>query len=475
MKGTLFSADFITDQDGNERLLELNTDTQVYGGFESELSFDPLIDVLTDNSASIKEVHVVYKENIHSNFEALLSSSIATNAPWITTYEQHKIAATSIYPTSPTDSGSRFILRCAYNENAILDSTYAKGTFNALKLMYQNDATGSIPELYHSSSAGYYNTLISATLPTQTNVPHLVRKHTVEQTHEMLELLTIGSSSMTDQERFQLAIDENADTTRFIQKFYIGTDAYSRGKAASTRGYYITYGSNLDVIELAVGETDARFDLPTTLDASLTSSANINKVNRKHFYELTNKPFTTAEDYGILSEEQIQLSDLTYISASSVTTSSVLRSYHLNGIPDSDSVDVIDAWSIDGSVLPTGSYFSTASVIGYSSVTNKSNVLIQLEDSNGDLHDYGNATRVLVYDTVADKLKFKAANMVTSIHQLVQISGSHLPVSRSFTSIMENSDNKFHDYNVESDDLFITKTGPSPKAVIAHNILAGKV
>ena len=472
MKGTFFSADFVVDQNDNARLLEINTDTQVYADILPSMSFQPLIDVLTANSSSINEFHVVYKENIHKDFEAKLSQSIADNCSWINTYTQYKTPADSIYPTNPTDSGSRFILRCAYNENAILDSTYAKGTLNTCTLMIDNNATSSVAEIYHSSSTGLWNNLLDAPINSQSNVPHVVSKRTTEQTHDPMRIYTMGSSSATNADRYTGLIHTKGRTDFFFQRYYISNTAYGSGKAKSIRSYHITYGSDLDVITLASGEQTAILDLPTSINKDDSTRATL--VNYKHFYEFTTKPFITNADNGILGEEGIQLQDLTWVSASAAQTGSVVRSYHIPGLPDSDSESVIDAWEITGSnQLPAGGYYTTASIDTISSKYPKSQHLIELIDDNGDAHEYGGRTRLLVHDSQANKIHFLNAEFLTDIHSLVQVSGSHLPISYSNYAILDSQE-KFYDLDVETEDIFFTKTGLSPKVVVAHNIVTGK-
>jgi hypothetical protein len=125
MKGTIFSADFIKDADANLRLLELNTDTgfitNTLTGVDSRFDFTAFISVL--NSNSISELVIIYK-SFHLEFVELLKVVIARDATFITTVTEQKELINTIYPTAPTDSDSKFILRCAYDENALFDSTY---------------------------------------------------------------------------------------------------------------------------------------------------------------------------------------------------------------------------------------------------------------------------------------------------------------------------------------------------------------
>ena len=50
MKGTLFSADFVKDTNGNLRLLELNTDTDFWSGSLHQINFTEFFSVLSTNN-----------------------------------------------------------------------------------------------------------------------------------------------------------------------------------------------------------------------------------------------------------------------------------------------------------------------------------------------------------------------------------------------------------------------------------------
>ena len=77
MKGTLFSADFVKDNSGNPRLLEINTDTTLIESvIDTQADFTDFHSVLSSNN--ISEVHVVFK-GFHKPLVAAISSSVAAN------------------------------------------------------------------------------------------------------------------------------------------------------------------------------------------------------------------------------------------------------------------------------------------------------------------------------------------------------------------------------------------------------------
>ena len=109
MKGVLFSADFAIDENDDPRLLELNTDTVIYASFTSSINWSNLTDVINSNS-EIKEFHLIYKKRIHEREVPLISQSVASNCPNVETYGTTEIGYDDPFPTSPEDSGSKFIL-----------------------------------------------------------------------------------------------------------------------------------------------------------------------------------------------------------------------------------------------------------------------------------------------------------------------------------------------------------------------------
>ena len=134
MKGTLFSADFVKDSSGNLRLLELNTDT----GFIAEtiqsnrFDFTDFKNLLSTNN--ITELVVVYKI-FQGEFIDALESYINSDATFITTITKQIEDSDTIYPAAVVDSDDKFILRLAYDENALFDSTYCKERARCTKII----------------------------------------------------------------------------------------------------------------------------------------------------------------------------------------------------------------------------------------------------------------------------------------------------------------------------------------------------
>ena len=136
MKGTLFSADFVKDGNGDSKLLEINTDTACIAGLAPNIDFTDFYSVLSSNS--ITDLQVVYKE-----FQEPIIGRLEAQKPEGVTITKHKEIHSSIYPAAITDQADRFILRMAYDENALLDAIYAKNDHNIHSLFHTSAESAS--------------------------------------------------------------------------------------------------------------------------------------------------------------------------------------------------------------------------------------------------------------------------------------------------------------------------------------------
>ena len=129
----------------------INTDTGIASASFQHFDFSPLYTTWTDNT--ISELHIIYKDH-QKEFVEFFSSSVDSDYSGTIGINLHIEEGNTIYPYTITDAAEKFILRLAYDEAAILDSTYAKNNLNLLDLFYDNNATASIATYYHSGSGG---------------------------------------------------------------------------------------------------------------------------------------------------------------------------------------------------------------------------------------------------------------------------------------------------------------------------------
>ena len=373
MKGTLYSADFVKNSNGDIKLLELNTDTDFPSASLDHFNWTPFIDLIS--SESINNIHVVYKgfqQYIVDNLsESLQSISYSGN------FETTKETQDTIYPTDIPDSQTKFILRLAYNEAAIFDSEYCKTEVPLYKLY--TDATGSESSMvvnhYVSSSADnyVYNNLTETF--NSTNVPDVAIK-TNDTDGPKLNFYKIGNSTDTNSNRYNNFIS-NSYQDGYVISNYVDTsdgDNYMH----SYRTANILYGTDLTSLNISMYKIKSWVDKPTSI--SYDDSQVINLIENKHRYEFaTNWPKEYWKNQGgVWSESELIDENGSVVLAKNTIVDNRYQSIDIVGLPDGDNADEIFSWSHSGSSLPDGTSITSSALVSKDSASVQYGVLTEI-------------------------------------------------------------------------------------------------
>ena len=462
MKGTLFSADFIEDSNGDLRLLELNTDTAVTDNGLAYINFNGLVDIISTNS--ISEVHVISKE-FHKNLVSLLSQSLHDSAVSISVFQNIVEEPNSIYPTSVEDSSDKFILRMAYDESAIFDSEYTKNKLGPLSLFTNSGDSGSVAEYYISSSdEGIFDFLPSEF--NSSNMPDIAVKNLQIDVNNPIDFYKIGKSSDTDSDRYT-ELKSYFDSDKLVLKFY---ENPSDSKVKSIRSLNIIYGGNLDIINLGNFIGEGLFEKPTSIEYD--DSLIANKINVKHYYELTTSfpRFNTIENWGgIFEEEEIVKADGSTVLIASASVGDEFKSYFISGSPNTDVVAEFMEWSYPGSELPSGS-FETSSILLNNieqSITYNLVVHVTMEDSSS-FRAAGGA-HMLVYDSNEERIKYEDTyNLDANRYKLINLSGGVVDISSVVFEVLDGTYST-HILDMESTDTYFLSEGGLNVKIVTHN------
>jgi intein/homing endonuclease len=466
MKGTLFSADFIEDANGNLRLLEINTDTSVTNF--SCFDYSDFISLLETNG--IKKVVVIHKPVLHQEMVSHLNAALKEHAPFIVDFKEVREGPNVIYPTAVKDDDDTFVLRLAYDETSIFDSEYAKGKLNLLSLFYDANEKESVVEFAHKSHLGNYNSFTKDDF-NPTNIPDAVSK-TIVETHRMAKFYKVGSETPIEnnQTRWDNFIHQISGPNVVVQKYHVNPKALKENKVESIRTYSIVYGFDLDLVHIAHYKKTAIFELPTSL--SYDETTYVSKLDNKHFFEFaTNYIKYDGQSEGILNTHLIIKSDDSEAEAGSLVVGDTLKSYFVNGTSLSGNDYHINNWSITGSDLPEGSYM-TSSVIVYKntkSLDNKSLSKLTV-DNNEDSIYISPIKSFLVYDSTADTTLWKAAiDINVDTDNLINYGGSLAKVTSN--ELFITSDNGFSliELDVEDTDTYIIAGTTPINSFITHN------
>ena len=458
MKGTFFSADFIKDNSGNLRLLELNTDTAVVDGAISQLNYSAIETLISESS--IDEVHVIYKtfqENFVNEFSSRITQNTAASVNLI-----HEDEST-IYPTTIEDADNRFILRMAYDESAIFDSTYCKNSINPLSLFTSSSFGQYVAEYYISSSDYFYNGLNTTLNPT--NIPDVIVKPTNNVPSQPNNFYKIGLSSLDLDTRWA-TFTSSFDADNLIINFYNDSNDT---KVKSYRSFNIIYGSNLDVLNLGDYEIEALFEKPTSIAYDDTSIKN--ELNIKHYYEVTtNYPkFSSWGSWnGIFQDEQILKSDDTLVPIPSASVGDSFKSYFISGSPNTDVSYEFMKWSYPGNELPSGSYATSSILIDNLKQPISYNTVVKTTIGENNSFRASGASHVLVYDSGSNVIRYEEiCNLDTGSHYMFDASGSTIPITDVTFEILDGDYSQYI-IDMESTDTFFINTGLGIK-IVTHN------
>lgn len=454
MKGTLFSADFVKDNSGNPRLLEINTDTNVIADTHDDIiDYSAFHTLLNDNN--ISEVHVVAKV-FHQPWLAKMSASIAANCAGVTTWNETVEEATTVYPTSVSDADDKFILRLAYDENAILDSTYAKTDFNTYKLFSDNSNDASVVQAYHSSSLGELNTLTEQF--NGSNSPDIAVRGTYPG-KLALQWYKIGKSSLSDADRITEFKSEVSTTSNVLTNYY---NSGSQSTVKSLRSFQIVYGDNLDLCYIGQYEIDAL--LPIEGDISVDDSNIANKVPKKHYFEYSTNDIN--DDDGVWQEEGINLEAGGSHVAKDAVVGSEYDAYFVSGSPDTDSNVLLSKWSVAGPGLPAGS-FSTSSILEAKvSQSVASQAIRKISFTDGTELRAGGGNRILTNATESNSISYFLVRDLKNGYEVFDKDGNRKTINATQVEILDNeSDALTVQLSVESVDNYIV----SQSSAVLHN------
>lgn len=468
MKGTFFSSDFVIDNNGNERLIEINTDTNIIPSvIESGIiDYTEFFDVLQSNGMT--ELTVIYKPDLHINMVNHLSQSVIDSASFISTFTKIELPSDNIFPTYPTETDTQFVLRMSYDEVAILDSEYAKGTLNLLALFADNDDSASVVNFYHSSSLyGSYNTL-DYTI-NNTNVPDVAVKPIFEQ-HTPIGFYKLGNSTETNETRWNSFIESATNSFSVLQQYHFNSDSVVDNKVTSIRNFSIVYGPDLTIVPVGEYSIDAILDLPTSLNSEIDDAIIANKLSNKHYHEFTTnapKPFTS----GLLGTTMVLMSDGSYVQLQDLKENDAVESYFIVDSPQNDNTIELLNWKSEGIPFPTGSYLTSSLVVSSFVEDTEYNTINELVIDSDDKIYAGTKKMFLVYDSSSNATVYKYAMSIDpTIDYLYDLSASIFPITENNMYVLEDDNYKLAEIDVEYTDTYLISGSNHYNSVITHNV-----
>jgi hypothetical protein len=460
MKGTLFSADFVKDSNGDLRLLELNTDTSIVKNELSNLNLVEFSNILQTNN--ITELDIIYKPIYHLGIVTRISDYITENCQFITSINLHDEQGNTIYPTSIEDANDKFVLRMAYDESALFDSEYCKNRLNVYNLFTENSITDNCVAYYHSSSIGEFDTLTREVNPS--NIPDATIKD-IDETYNPIDFFKINTESGTIEENWNNFLTQNSGEDKLIEQYHFHSSSVdTNNHITSIRFVGIVYGSNLDFIELASFKKSSIFELPSSLNLDLET----NKLKDYHFYEFVTNAIKS-DSAGILSSHEVLMEDDTWKEISDIQVGESVKSYYISSSLqyESDLTSLMNSY--DGNQFPSGSYLTSSVVVFKDSKNLKYNSMIEMS-VDGDSLFAGTNKGYLIYDSLTNKSSFKPIHEINSDTDfLYDLNGEMIKVDEVNFYVSSDNELSFVELDVEDTDTYIINGSTAFNSLVTHN------
>lgn len=472
MKGTLFSTDYVLDSNGNPRLVELNTDTgAISKTFGTHLHVDGFINMLS--SSNIDTVAFVYK-GFQQNMVDWINDQLTVSASFITTIDQIEEAENTIYPTAVPDTSNKFILRMAYDENAILDSTYAKHKTNLHKLFTDYTSSMDTVEYYYSGSDGIYDTVNTSSLLNSHSeaefLPDFVIKTKSEVQQDVI-FSKVGLSTSSSIDRYNKFKDTIDTTNEYFEKFHfedIDISGSADRKLQSIRSFDIIYDTSLTLMNLGRYCIECYFDIPTS--ASLHSegfyddNTTRNDYNEYHKHEFSTKFVKSGQ--GLQKNEiLIGTGSNNFIVAENITVSSSIQSFYISGSDLSDLDYSFIKTEFTGQQMISGSYVTSSLVEDIITSSKEKSTISEIVLSDGTNIYSGMSKHFFTYNTGSNVSRYvMAIDIDPDIHFIHTYDGNIAEVSQSNMVILKQPET-LYSFDVENVDTMLLSGSKS----IVHN------
>jgi len=460
MKGTLFSADFVKDSNGNLRLLELNTDTGIVQNELSHINLIEFANILQSNN--IVELDIIYKPVIHSQLVSHISNYITDNCEFITSINLHDENVNTIYPSTVPDTENKFVLRLAYDESALFDSQYCKNRLNLYNLFTENNITDYCVAYYHSSSLGVFDTLTKEI--NDSNIPDATVKD-IDELFNPIDFFKIKTDFETNEENWNQFLNDNSGQDKIIEQYhYHPSSIDGNNHITSIRVLGIVYGPNIDFIQIASFKKSSIFEIPSSIDLE----SETNKLKDYHFYEFVTNMFKP-DSGGILSSHEVLMEDDTWKEISDIQVGESVKSFSINTSLQGDSD--LESWtkSYEGNQFSDGSFITSSVVVFKGSKNLRYNSIIELIVDNDSLFA-GTDKGYLIYDSLTNQTSFKAvANLNANTDYLYDINGELIKLDEVNFYVSTENELSFVELDVEDTDTYIINGSTAFNSLVTHN------
>ena len=449
MKAVLIGSDFLLDDDGNARLVELNTSAGIYQSMLPHLDFSGLEALLQTNSIA-ELVYIFNDQQLVTDPKFRANLSLGSKLQSICdslgiTYTPYQVSTYATTVPYVEDSPTKFILRQAFDSTALIDDVYCADKGNLQELIQSQSY--AIPAGFDATKAP--NVVVKSVQP-QYDAKVYPEVHTI-----------------TNQTEYDTLV-ANTTAPYFIQEFINSENNVIQGRYSIIRSLDLVYGSTLDTLHLGSYHQTSPYSLdiwPDELQAGTTALTNKSRIKWISKLSTDNQKNV----YHVDEDTKIVTPTGEYISIQDVEEGTVVKSVQFSNLP-TGSVDVL-AFSSSFAEMESSLQVNSANVVGFISSSLETVYLnVTLEDGT----TWDDSTRSTFYTEVSGSTvtRFKSLSQVELGDKVILLDvATNELLKKEVIALDAVYDTKLiYELDVEEQDIFLSILDESTNiALVQHN------
>ena len=367
MKAVVIATDYVKDTNGEFKVLEINTQTQiVFKDVTNYLDLDGLDQFVSDNGITNIELILPKISGNHTiDVESTLTGStgISIDMAIHNQYNSSSVSVQTHYTalnstTIPfiEDNDTTLIIRVSYDSTALIDSVYCADNFEFLKLMYDVNPT-SIPSTYINHTDLGFDTIGDIVRDNGVYPNYIIKERFPTANYEQYpKVVKIANSD-------ELAtIKSNLSSNALLQEYVFNPTDTFEGKLKTYRVISMVYGSELDILDLShpFEHTNAcafeeTVDFDTNNELALWERPcyvqKYSNRNRERFR------------YDFDSESKIFMPDGSLTNVDALVSGSIIKTLNFVDMPTTEGTIAESSWSQSFDSLSSSLEVTTTNVV----------------------------------------------------------------------------------------------------------------
>ncbi len=461
MKAVLIGSDFLLDDNGNAKILEMNTNASVYQSMLPHLDFSPVIELIEQNSIT-EVVYIFSNEHIVTDPNLRLDLTPGSKLQHICqtlgiTYTPYQVNRNSTTVPYIEDAPNKLIFRQAFDSTALIDDEYCANKLNLQELIKNEPYTVGT---YASSTLHNINTLNSFA----SKEPNIVlkAKQPMYDGKRYPEVHYVTTTEQLDE------LKENCEANYYLQEFINSDNNKVQGKYSIIRSFDLIYGSALDVLHL--GSYHQSSAITTDIWPNEYVSGSTRMTNKARTKWLTKPVDDQQRMYHLDDETKVVAANGDYLLPSQLYQGLQVKSAAFSNFPTGSIVDIF-AHTSSFQEMHDSLVINTAEVIDlYSASFEGVFVNVTLED--GTTWDDTTRSTVYVEASGSTKTRFKALAQVDLGDKIIVVNHNTDELEKKEITQLEPvfGTKIIYEVDVEDQDIFLSVLNEEQgTALVQHN------